>query len=154
MVTGQMHRHTIFVVFAPVAGRDSLAYPRKSFYTLLPPPLRDHKSVPICRVFLDFLCFRKGGKYSHIWRTKTKGTRAKSVAHCALPIRRRNVRENEQESEKIRCLKSPRTPRVQQLLAHLWEIITKKRPLAKYWRESEGCRWCNKRFFNVRAKTL
>ena len=80
-----MHRHTSFVVFAPVAGRDSLTYPRKSFYTCLPRPLRDHKSVQISRVFFRFLCFRKGGKYSHILRAKTKETRAESVAHCAIP---------------------------------------------------------------------
>ena len=88
VVTGQrnlMHRPTSFVVFAPVAGRDSLTYPRKSFYTCLPPPLRDHKSVRISRVFFRFLCFRKGGKYSHILRAKTKETRAESVAHCATP---------------------------------------------------------------------
>ena len=83
--TNPIHRHAMSVVFSPVAGRDHLAYSRGSFYALLLPPLRDHIFFQICCVFFDFVCFCKGGKYSHIWRTETKKRRARPVAQCAIP---------------------------------------------------------------------
>ena len=103
VVAGQrnlMHRHTSFVVFAPVAGRDSLTYPRKSFYTCLPPPLRDHKSVRISRVFSAFCVFAKVVSTATFCARKPKKHVQNPWRIVRFPVRRRKIRESTKKNEK------------------------------------------------------